>query len=194
MERGRAASLPRSFWAVLAVWVVFSVGNSSDAFLLLRAHELGLATVLVVLSYAAYNVVYASLSWPLGALSDRVPRAAIIGGGIVVFMLVYAGFALAPGTWAVWPLFAIYGVFVAATEGVGRAWVGDHVEAGAVGTAYGVFYAATAAAALAASLIAGLLWTYVGPAAPFVYGAVTAAAAGLLLGGLALAGRLRRAE
>jgi MFS family permease len=112
-----------------------------------------------------------------GRVSDRLPRAAIFAVGVIVFVLVYVGFALAPGSWAVWPLFAFYGVYVAATEGVGRAWVADHVTEGHVGTAYGVFYAATAAAALVASIAAGVLWTYVSPAAPFWLGAATAAAA-----------------
>jgi MFS family permease len=185
-ELAGARALPASFWSVLLIWVVFSLGNSSDAFLLLRAHDLGLATLLTVLAYAGYNVVFASLSWPLGALSDRLPRAAIFSLGVIVFVLVYVGFAVAPGSWAVWPLFAFYGVYVAATEGVGRAWVADHVTEGHVGTAYGVFYAATAAAALVASIAAGVLWTYVSPSAPFWLGAVTAAAAAILLGVRAL--------
>jgi len=179
-------SLPSSFWAVLQIWVIFSLGNSTDAFLLLRAHDLGLSTVACVLAFAIYNVVNAGLSWPLGALSDRIPRERVLLVGVLVFAVVYVGFAVAPGPWAVWPLLAIYGGYVAATEGVGRAWVADHVQTGAVGTAYGVFFAATAAAALVASLAGGALWTYVGPQAPFVLGAVTAAVAAALLGARAL--------
>jgi|GEM_PF-24935 len=185
-ELAHAGTLPSSFWGVLLIWVVFSIGNSSDAFLLLRAHDLGMAAVVTVLAYAAYNLVFAGLAWPLGALSDRFSRAAIFGAGLVVFALVYVGFALAPGSWAVWPLFAFYGVYVAATEGVGRAWVADHVNEDAVGTAYGVFYAATAAAALVASIVAGVLWTYVSPSAPFVLGAITSGLAAALLGVRAL--------
>ena len=83
--------LPRAFWGALSVWTLFSLGNSSDAFLILRAHELGLSTTLVVLAYAGYNVVYSGLSWPLGALSDRVSRPLILGSGLGVFALVYAG-------------------------------------------------------------------------------------------------------
>jgi MFS family permease len=178
----RVSALPASFWTVLTIWVVFSLGNSSDVFLLLRAHNLGLAAVLVVLSYAVYNVVSATLSWPFGHLSDRIPRAWVIALGTVSFGLVYLGLAVASQAWVVWPLFAFYGVFVAATEGVGRAWVADHVHSGSVGTAYGIFYAATGGAALVASLAAGMLWTFVSPAAPFVLGACSAAAATVLLG------------
>jgi MFS family permease len=175
-----AGPLPRAFWLALGIWVVFSLGNSSDVFLLLRAKNLGLGATLVVLAYAAYNVVYASLSWPLGALSDR-GRERVLGAGLVVFALVYLGFAVAPGSWAVWPLFALYGAYIAATDGVARAWVADRVPGRAIGTAYGVFSAATGAALLAASIAAGLLWSHVSPAAPFVLGASAAALAFMLL-------------
>jgi MFS family permease len=172
--------LPHAFWAALGIWVVFSLGNSSDVFLLLRSKNLGLDATLVVLAYAAYNVVYAGLSWPLGALSDR-GRERVLGAGLVVFALVYLGFAVAPGSWAVWPLFALYGAYIAATDGVARAWVADRVPGRSIGTAYGVFSAATGAALLAASIAAGLLWSHVSPAAPFVLGASAAALAFMLL-------------
>jgi MFS family permease len=174
--------LPRPFWAALAVWVVFSLGNSSDAFLVLRARDLGLGAVVVVLAYAVYNLIYASLSWPFGAISDRVPRSVVLGAGLGVFTLVYLGFALASQSWTVWPLFAVYGVYIAATEGVARAWVADTLpDRSAVGTAFGVFFMATAAAALVASVVAGVLWTYVSPRAPFVVGAAAGLVALLLL-------------
>ncbi len=179
--RGQFADLPAGFWTVLGIWVVFSLGNSSDVFLLLRAHNLGLDATLAVLAYAAYNVVYAGLSWPLGALSDRVPRARVLAGGLAVFALVYLGFALAPGGWAVWPLFVVYGAYIAATEGVAKAWVADHAPAGLGGTAYGAFAAASGAALLVASIAAGLLWSHVSPSAPFYLGAASAVAALLLL-------------
>jgi MFS family permease len=165
-----AGPLPRSFWAVVSIWVVFSLGNSSDAFLLLRSKELGLGTTLVILAYAFYNVVYAGLAWPLGALSDRGRRERVIAAGLAVFALVYLGFALAPGHWAIWPLFAVYGVYVAATEGVAKAWVADQVPGRAIGTAFGIFSAATGGALLIASITAGLLWSHVSPRAPFVLG------------------------
>jgi MFS family permease len=169
--------LPPAFWGALTVWTIFSVGNSSDAFLIVRAHDLGLSTTLVVLAYAGYNVVYSGLSWPLGALSDRVPRTSILAAGLAVFALVYAGFAVAPGGWAVWPLFAVYGAYIAATDGIARAWVGDHAPTGATGTAYGLFSAANGGALLIASIVAGVLWSHVDPSAPFWLGSASAAAA-----------------
>ena len=185
-----AERLPRAFWWVLGVWVVFCLGNSSDTFVILRSRNLGLSFTLVVLAYALYNLVYSGLSWPLGALSDRVPRTWVLGGGLAVFALVYLGFAVAPGSWAVWPLLAVYGTYVAATEGVARAWVADYAPPRALGTAFGVFSAATGAGLLVASVVAGVLWSSVSPSAPFWLGAAAAAAALALL---TLAARIGRA-
>jgi len=188
-DRARAAAvvaereaLPPIFWGALVVWVLFSLGNSSDAFLVLRARDLGLGVVVVVLAYAVYNVIYCSLSWPFGALSDRVPRSLLLGGGLAVFALVYFGFAVTSRGWTVWPLFAVYGVYIAATEGVARAWIADTLpDRAAVGTAYGIFFLTTAAASLVASVVAGVLWTYVSPRAPFVVGAAAAVLALVVL-------------
>jgi MFS family permease len=164
------------YWPVVAAAVVFSLGNSSNAFLLLRAANLGLSTTLVILAYALYNLVYAVLAWPLGSLSDRIPRVAVLGGGFAVYALVYAGLALASGSWAVWPLFALYGLYVAATDGVLKAWVADHVEGPMAGTAYGIYAGLVGAALLTASVVGGILWTTVDPAATFWAGAALATA------------------
>ena len=179
--REEAGRLPGAFWLAAGVWVVFSLGNSSDVFLLLRARDLGLGAALVVLAYALYNLVYSSFAWPLGALSDRLPRTAVLAGGLVVFAAVYAGFALAPPKWVLWPMFAVYGLYVAATDGVARAWIADRTGEGLAGSAYGAFSAATGAALLIASVAAGLLWSHVSHAAPFVMGSASALAALVLL-------------
>jgi MFS family permease len=168
--------LRRGYWWVVAAAVVFSLGNSSNAFLLLRASNLGLSTALVILAYALYNLVYAGLAWPLGSLSDRVPRAAVLGAGIAVYVLVYVGLAVASDSWAVWPLFAMYGVYVAATDGVMKAWVADHVEGPMAGTAYGIYAGLVGGALLLASLVGGILWAVVDPEATFWVGAVLALA------------------
>jgi MFS family permease len=130
----------------------------------------------VILAYALYNLVYASLSWPLGSLSDRIPRSTVLAGGFVVYALVYAGLALASSSWAVWPLFLLYGVYVAATDGVLKAWVADHVEGPMAGTAYGIYAGLVGVALLAASVLAGVLWETVSPSAAFWAGAALAAA------------------
>ena len=173
----RRAALPRSLILPLGILTIFALGNSSDVFLLLRAHDLGLSTTFVVLAYAAYNLVYALLAWPLGTLSDRVGRARLLAVGFAVFGLVYLAFAAGPPTWAVWPLFAVYGLYAAATEGVARAWIADRAGAAGAGAVYGVLASATGAALLIASVGAGLLWSHVGHSAPFLAGAASAVAA-----------------
>jgi MFS family permease len=193
-EVGAAALGPEprllpGYWRVLAFSVVFSLGNSSNAFLLLRASGLGLSTTLVILAYALYNAVYALGAWPLGSWSDRVPRSAVLAGSVGVYALVYAGFAVAADGWAVWPLFAVYGLYVAASDGVLKAWVADHVEGPLAGTAYGIFSGLVGGALLAASVLAGVLWTTVSPSAAFWAG-VAFALASLPL--LLVAARARR--
>jgi MFS family permease len=178
LEPAEAARLPAAFWYATGVWTMFSLGNSADVFLLLRAHNLGLSVTAAVLAYALYQACYAGLSWPLGALSDRLPRRFLLAAGLGVFALVYIGFALTTRAWSVWPLFAVYGVYIAATDGVAKAWVADRLGGRPAGTAFGVFAAATGVAALLASIAAGLLWSHVSHAAPFVLGA---AGAGLAL-------------
>jgi MFS family permease len=168
--------LRAGYWPVVAAVVVFSLGNSSNAFLLLRASDLGLSATLVILAYALYNLVYASLAWPLGSLSDRVPRALVLGGGIAVYTVVYVGLAVAADSWTVWPLFLLYGLYVAATDGVLKAWVADHVEGPMAGTAYGIYAGLVGGALLMASVVGGVLWTTVDPAATFWAGAALAAA------------------
>jgi MFS family permease len=155
----RFVPLPCSLSLVLGILVLFSLGNSSDVFLLLRARNLGLGTTLVVLSYAVYNLVYATLACPLGSLSDRAPRPRVLAAGLAVFALVYLGFAFASASWMVRPLFAAYGAYIAATEGVAKAWVADRAPEGAVGTAFGVFAAASGAALLVASVVAASFGT-----------------------------------
>ena len=190
-EGATPAGEPRlrpGYWGVVAAAVVFSLGNSSNAFLLLRASNLGLSTTFVILAYALYNLVYATLSWPLGSLSDRIPRSGVLGAGFAVYALVYAGLALASSSWAVWPLFVLYGIYVAATDGVIKAWVADHVEGPMAGTAYGIYAGLVGGALLAASVVGGVLWEAVSPAATFWAGAALAAAS---LPVVALASRTR---
>jgi MFS family permease len=160
------------FGGYAAVLALFSLVNSSDTFLLLRAKNLGLSTIQVILAYALYNLTYALGSLPAGIRADRLGRLRVFRSGLFVFALVYAGFALAPGAWAVWPLLAVYGLYMALTDGVGRAVVLDMVPDDMRGRAMGVTQAVTGAGVLIAGITAGVLWDAVSPAAPFVLGAV----------------------
>jgi MFS family permease len=170
-DPGKLSDMGRPFWAFTIAWTVFSLGNSADVFLLLRAKNLGLSVTAVVLSYALYNTLYSSLSWPLGHLSDRVGKRRVLAVGLLVFAGVYAGFGLAGSGAAVWPLMAIYGIYIAATDGVSKALVSDLSPATLRATGQGAFKLATGAAAVAASLVAGVLWQTVGPGAVFALGA-----------------------
>ncbi len=169
--RGSVATLGRPFWAFTGAWTIFSLGNSADVFLLLRASDLGLATTAVVLAYALYNALYSGLSWPLGHLSDRIGKRRVLAVGLVLFAAVYAGFGLASSGAAVWPLMAVYGVYIAATDGVGKALVSDLSPADNRATGQGMFKLATGGASVVASLAAGVLWQEVGPGAVFALGA-----------------------
>ena len=165
---------------------LFSLGNSSDAFLILRASDLGLSTALCVLAYAAYNVVSAAIAWPAGVLSDRIGRRALLSGGMLAFAAVYLGFAAMGSSWQVWPLFLAYGVAVALTDGIAKALVADAAPRAHVGAVLGVFTAVAGLCALIASLGAGILWDVAGPGTVFVLGA-----AGALSGALVIAGAAR---
>jgi MFS family permease len=178
--------MDRRFKIYLGVVVLFTLGNSSDAFILLRAQERGLSILQIMGMLMTFNLIYSLLSGPAGALSDRIGRRRLIMSGWVIYGLIYLGFALAHTGTAVWVLFGLYGVFYAMTEGSAKALVADLVPDKKRGTAYGLYSASVGLAALPASLIAGILWQGIGtwqgfgPAAPFIFGMGMALAAGLL--------------
>jgi len=175
-----AREYPRFRWFLVAV-VVFTLGNSSDAFLLLRAQNLGLSISAAIGTLIALNLVYTVLSPPVGALSDRLGRRKVLLGGWLIYAAVYLALAAAEESWQLWPIVAAYGVYYAATEGVSKAFVADLVPSPQRGTAYGTYHAAIGLAALPASVAAGIAWQAVGPGAAFVLGAVLAFVAGLIL-------------
>jgi MFS family permease len=160
---------------------VFALGNSSDAMLVLRAQNVGSPVALVPLMYFVFNVVAAALAAPFGHLSDRVGRKRLIVFGFAGYAVVYAGFAVAGAPAPIWLLFALYGLPYAATEGMTRAFVVDLVPPELRATALGGYTFAIGLAALPASLVAGLLWDQVSPAAPFALSAGLMAAAAIAL-------------
>lgn len=173
--------LGREFLVFSLIATLFTLGNSSDAFLVLRSQDLGLAVALVPLAYLTFNVTHAILATPLGSLSDRVDRRKVIIAGYLVFAVVYTGFAFIPVAWGVWALFALYGAYYSLTEGVQRAFVADIVPSGLRGSAMGTFNALVGITALPASIVGGALWQFISPSATFVYGAAFAVLAALLL-------------
>ncbi|MGB2884387.1 MAG: MFS transporter [Dehalococcoidia bacterium] len=167
------------FKLFLVVVVVFTLGNSSDAFLILRAQDLGFSVPQVLLLFVAFNLVYALVSLPAGLVSDRLGRKGVIVVGWSIYALAYLGLAVTSAAWQVWLLFALYGLYYGVAEGVSRAFVADLVSAERRGTAYGLYHTAVGLSLLPASLIAGWLWHLIGPEAPFFFGAVMAGVAAL---------------
>ena len=178
--------MDKRFKAFLLVMVLFTLGNSSDSFIVLRAQERGLSVLQTMFMLMTFTAIYTILSGPLGALSDKVGRRRLIIGGWLAYGLVYLGFAFSATGWHIWVLFGLYGVYYAATEGTAKALVADLVPDAQRGTAYGLFNAAIGLTALPASLIAGVLWqgvgawTGFGASAPFFFGAMMALLAMLL--------------
>jgi MFS family permease len=172
-------ALPRPLLAYLAVLAVFTLGNPSDAFLLLRASQSSVPEAQLPLLWAFIHVVKATLSTPLGSLSDRLGRKPTILAGWAVYAACYLGFALAHQAWQVWALFAGYGAFFAATEGTEKALVADLSPPEACGWAFGAFNFLVGLMALPASLGFGFLWDRFGPFTAFATGAALAAFAGV---------------
>lgn len=190
VPRGATRELPRislrgfdpRFYLFLGAVVLFTLGNFSDAFLILRLKDLGFDPLRIAFVLVTFNVVYALASVPAGSLSDRIGRHRVILFGWAVFGLIYLGFALVNTAWQAWLLFGLYGLYHAAFEGTSRALVADVVtDPGRRATAYGVYHAAVGAVTLPASLLAGLLWDLLGVAIPFYLGAALALAAAAVL-------------
>lgn len=175
------APLPRAFTRAMIPICLFTLGNSTDAFLILRAHQLGVSVALIPLLWVVLHIVKGLSSTPGGALSDRVGRKPLIVSGWLLFALVYAGFALARTTWHAWALFAVYGVVFGLSEGTEKALVADLVPAAVRGRAFGWYAATIGVAALPASVIFGAVWDRFGAATSFAIGAALGAAAALLL-------------
>ena len=180
-QRLDLSGAPTGYWLLLGVSFLFAFGNSSDAFLLLRAKNLGLGLDAVILAYVLYNVAYAALAFPAGILADRIRPRWVLAGGYIVFGLVYLGFALDNGSALVWLLFPAYGIPLAMTEGVSKALVSNLVPGARRGAFLGLHATTIGLTAVVASVLAGLLWDHVGPAAPFALGAATGLAAAVLL-------------
>ncbi len=185
--------LPRKFWTFLALLLLFTLGNSTDAFLLLRASQLGVSAAWIPILWAALHVVKSVSSTPGGALSDRLGRKPLIVGGWLVYAAVYFAFGRATAVWHAWALFGVYGIYFGLTEGVEKALVADLVPAERRGAAFGWYNLALGLGALPASLLFGALWQARGPSLAFDFGAIAALAAGLSVA-LSLPGRASEAN
>ena len=187
MPRFAFRSLGRRFCTFMLIVGLFDLGNSSDAFLVLRAQERGLSIIGVLGMLVTFNLVYTLVSTPAGSLSDRIGRRRLIVGGWLVYAVIYLGFALAGKGWHVWVLYAIYGVYYGLAYGTTKAMVADIVPEELRGTAYGTYNAVLGILDFPASLVAGFLWQGVGtwegfgPSAPFYFGGALALMAAVLM-------------
>ena len=173
--------LPKSFYFFLGIIILFTLGNSSDAFLILRARNLGVTLIHIPLIIALFNLVYAAAAVPFGSLSDRIGRIPTMLIGWICYALVYLGFALVNNASFVWLLYAFYGIYYATSEGVAKAFLADIVASGNRGKAFGIYGMTIGLTTLPASFFAGFLWDKFGPQAPFYFGAGMAGIAVLLL-------------
>jgi MFS family permease len=174
-------SFDKRFLTFLVVVIIFTLGNSSDSFIILLGQDRGLNVLQIIAMLMTFNLIYALLAGPFGSLSDRIGRRKLMVAGWTLYGLVYLGFAISHTGAQVWILFGIYGIYYALTEGVAKALVADIVPQAQRGTAYGLFYAAIGLTALPASFIAGILWQTFSPAAPFIFGASLSLVASILL-------------
>ncbi|HEX8947903.1 MAG TPA: MFS transporter [Dissulfurispiraceae bacterium] len=164
----------------VAIAGLFAIGNSSDVFLILRAQQTGITTVMIPVVYLLFNLVYSLSSFPAGIAADRFGRKRIILLGFVLFAVLYYGFAVASTPHAIWMLFALYGLFMGLTEGIQKAFLSTIIPADFKATAFGVFNTAVGLAMLPASLIGGWLWDHISPSATFYFGAITASVSAAL--------------
>jgi MFS family permease len=187
LPRFSLRSMGRPFSVFLVIVSIFTLGNSSDAFLVLRAQNLGLTVTGILLMLVMFNLIYSLIATPAGSLSDRIGRRRLIVGGWLVYAAIYLGFAFARAGWQVWALYVVYGLYYGMAYGTANALVADLVPENLRGTAYGTYNAILGILAFPASVIAGLLWQGAGswkgfgPSAPFLFGGSLALIAALLM-------------
>ncbi len=187
--------LPRITWKsfdwrvrfFMVIASLFALGNSSDVFLILRAGQVGVPTVMIPAIYLAFNVVYSLSAIPAGIAADRFGRKRIILSGFLLFAVVYLGFARAGSVAAIWLLFGLYGVFMGLTEGVQKAFLASITNPDFKATAFGVYATVVGLAMFPASLIGGWLWDHLSPEATFYFGSATAALSACLFAVLIIA-------
>jgi MFS family permease len=158
----------------LIISFIFALGNSSDAFLILRAKNLGLTTQLAMAAYVLYNLVQTLLGTYLGKLSDKIGHRKMFAFGLLVFSFVYFSFGVIKNSLFLWFLFPIYGIYIAATDGVSKAYLGEFISEKEAGSVYGLYQMLLALASFFASFVGGILWTKIGPQATFYFGAIMA--------------------
>lgn len=165
-------SSPKTYKKILVLIVIFSLVNSSDVFLILKSRDVADSSTLAIFGYIFYNLIYASASYPLGGLSDKYGKKKIFSLGLVIFSLVYFGFAFIPDIKIIWLLFLLYGVYAAATEGISKAWVSDLIADEHRGSAIGLLTMLSSFSIMIGSFLTGVLWDNFGSVVPFLLSAL----------------------
>ena len=163
-----------SFKIFLFISIIFSIGNSSDAFLILRAQELGLAIKITILAYVLFNLTYALFSVPAGVIVDKIGAKKVLIVGLFIFAVVYFFFGFIDKSFFIWFLFPVYGIYMALTEGVGKAYISLLIPQEKSGTAFGIYQTSVGICSFFSSLIAGVMWNYINVKVPFYFGSITA--------------------
>lgn len=172
---------PAKYYLFLSIVFIFTLGNSTDALLLVKANEVGVKVTMIPLVYLVTNLVSVLVSIPVGSLADRIGKEKILITGFLIYAVVYYGFGVTTSTRAIVALFALYGLYSAATDGIQKAFISDMIDKNKKGTGLGIYNALLGITLLPASLIAGTLYDKVNSSVPFYFGAATAAASALLM-------------
>lgn len=176
----RHSMVNSDFRKFLIVVGVFTLGNSSNAFLILKMQDAGAGILNITGLYLLFNAVYSAASLPAGMAADRFGKKRMILGSYILFALIYSGLAFSKTQTSVWALLIAYGIFMGISEGIQRAFVATLLSSNSIGTGYGIYHTLTGLTTLPASLIAGLLWDRMGPQATFLFGAITGTIAAAL--------------
>jgi len=168
------SSLNSGFKLFFLISIIFALGNSSDVFLILRAKDLGLTTTLVVLTYVLYNIAQTIFSTPAGQLADKIGARKVYALGLIIFAFVYFLFAIINNPLWIWFIFPVYGLYIAFTDGVSKAYISQFIKEKESGTYFGIYQTGIAFASFFASFIAGILWSQFSPSLTFFYGSAMA--------------------
>jgi MFS family permease len=181
IQKFRFKDFPKKFYLFLFVIFIFTLGNSTDALLLVKANEIGVKIAFIPLVYLIISIVSVSLSIPVGSLSDKIGKEKILLFGYIIYAVVYFGFGITGNITVIVALFALYGVYSATTDGIQKAFISDIVDRNKQGTAMGIYNGLLGITLLPASIIAGMLYDKVNSSVPFYFGAATAIISAILL-------------
>jgi len=173
-------NLSPAFKIFLISSIIFAIGNSSDAFLILRAKNLGFSTTLAIFAYVIFNIFYSVFSTPAGILSDKIGPKRLLAFGFFFFAFIYFLFGVNKSSDLLWVLFALYGIYMALTEGVGKAYISQIGDKERLATSFGIYQTSIGICTFFASLIAGILWSKINPSAPFFFGSTLALISGFI--------------